>query len=175
LASPSFNFIGAEFIFKQPASFHTASRHANRVDGAADNRTTPFSRRTSASVSLRSQQAFGASHHAVFRGQGNSRQKAQPRKHSGLHCNPSESPISNKIFGPTLDRKNSLGRGMIGRGIGKGVCSLIPLPNIPLPIFPLPFCLPSGLVHHRFGCGLPRCGVPVGAARRPYKNLICAR
>ena len=83
---PSFNFIPAWLIFKQPLgaraaaalraatalvpkgtpSFHTASRHANRVDGSADNRTTPFSRRTSASITVPSQQAFGASHHAVF-------------------------------------------------------------------------------------------------------------
>ena len=70
---PSFNFIPAWLIFKQPLgaraaaalraatalvpkgtpSFHTASRHANRVDGSADNRTTPFSRRTSASITCR--------------------------------------------------------------------------------------------------------------------------
>jgi hypothetical protein len=43
------------------------------------------------------------------------------------------------FFSPTLDRRNSLGRKMIGSGMGKRVCNRIPLPDIPLPIFLLSF------------------------------------
>jgi len=37
-------------------------------------------------------------------------------------------------FNPRPDRKDSLGKGMIGKGMGKSVCSLILLPNIPVPM-----------------------------------------
>jgi hypothetical protein len=36
-----------------------------------------------------------------------------------VYCNPSESRISNEIFSPTLDRKNSSGKGMSRTGMDK--------------------------------------------------------
>jgi len=43
---------------------------------------------------------------------------------------------------PASPSKKSIGRGMTGRGMGKGVCIFIPLPIIPLPILPLASHLP---------------------------------
>jgi hypothetical protein len=66
-------------------------------------------------------------------------------------CHPSEPPISNKIFSPTIARKSEV-KGMIVKGI-----SLETLLHIPLTIIPVTTpAFPPSIRHLRFDCALPR-------------------